>query len=285
MKMDMSWGEERSQAMSRQNMRADVHMHSSFSHDSQTGPEEMIQAAIEKGLEMICFTDHFDKDDMEWGEESIFDPEEYFRVLPPLREKYRGRIDVRIGVELGLRPYLGGYYREFVTEYPFDLVIGSVHSVDSSDPATGRLFENRTDEEAYRAAFLETLEDIRAFRDFDVLGHLDYVIRYGKGREKEYSYDRFSEEIDDILNFLIQNGKGLELNTAGLKYGLPFAHPHPDVLKRYRELGGEIITVGADGHCPEHIAYDFDIVVDLLKECGFRYYTEFKDRKPVFVDL
>ena len=285
MKMDMSWGEERSQEMIRQNMRADVHMHSSFSHDSQTRPEEMILAAMEKGLEMVCFTDHFDKDDMEWGEESIFDPEEYFRVLPSLQEKYRGRIDVRIGVELGLQPYLGDYYRQFVAEYPFDFVIGSVHNVDSSDPATGKLFEDKTDEEAYRAAFRETLEDIRVFQDFDVLGHLDYVIRYGKDREKEYTYDRFSGEIEEILRFLIQNGKGLELNTAGLKYGLPFPHPHPDVLKRYRELGGEIITVGADGHCPEHIAYAFDRVGGILKECGFRYYTEFKDRKPIFVNL
>lgn len=110
-------------------MRADVHMHSSFSHDSGTAPEEMIRGAIGKGLEMICFTDHFDKDDMEWGEESIFDPEMYFRTLRPLQEKYRDQIDVRIGVELGLRPYLGDYYREFVSRYPFDFVIGSVHNV------------------------------------------------------------------------------------------------------------------------------------------------------------
>ena len=69
---------------------------------------------------------------------------------------------------------------------------------------------------------------------------------------------------------------------AGLKYGLPFAHPHPDILRRYRELGGEIITVGADGHRPEHIAYDFEKADSILKSCGFRYYTEFKERKPVF---
>ena len=124
-----------------------------------------------QGLEIICFTDHFDKDDMEWGEESIFDPEMYFRTLRPLQEKYRDQIDVRIGVELGLRPYLGDYYREFVSRYPFDFVIGSVHSVDSSDPATGKLFASQTDAEAYRQAFAETLEDIRAFQDFDAVSY------------------------------------------------------------------------------------------------------------------
>ena len=92
---------------------ADVHMHSNFSHDSGSTPEEMVKGAVSKGLHTICFTDHFDKDDMEWGEESIFDPEAYFEVLRPLQEKYRGEIEIRIGVELGLQPHLGDYYRSF----------------------------------------------------------------------------------------------------------------------------------------------------------------------------
>lgn len=84
---------------------------------------------------------------------------------------------------------------------------------------------------------------------------------------------------------MIQMGKGIELNTAGLKYGLGFCHPHPDVLKRYRELGGEIITVGSDGHKPEHVAYEFQKVRGILQECGFRYYTEFAGRRPNFIKL
>ena len=114
---------------------------------------------------------------------------------------------------------------------------------------------------------------------------MDYMVRYGETKEKEYSYQRYADVIDEILKTIIAKGKGIELNTAGLKYGLPFAHPHPDVLKRYRELGGEIITVGADGHRPDHIAYDFYKVSDILKSCGFKYYTEFSDRKPVFKQL
>ena len=115
-----------------------------------------------------------------------------------------------------------------------------------------------------------------------MLGHLDYVVRYGKHREQEYSYGRFADEIDEILRYLIEHGKGLEVNTAGLKYGLPFAHPHPDVLKRYKKLGGEIITVGADAHTPEHVGYDFNIVDNILEACGFKYYAEFIKRAPVF---
>ena len=266
-------------------MRADVHMHTNFSHDSESTPEEMILGAIRKDLKAICFTDHFDKDDFAWGQEDVFDPEEYFRVLKPLREKYKDKIDVRIGVEIGMQPYLEPFYREFVHKYPFDFVIGSVHSICKSDIAFGTIFNGKTDDEVYRMTLEETLEDVRRYDDFDVLGHLDYMTRYGKEREKQYSYAKYSDLIDEILKTLISKGKGIELNMAGLKYGLPYAHPHTDVLKRYKELGGEIITVGADGHKPEHVAYDFSKVSAILSECGFAYYTEFIQRKPVFCQL
>ena len=266
-------------------MRADVHMHSNFSHDSDCTPEQMVLGAIEKGLEIICFTDHHDKDDFAWGQEDVFDPEEYFKVMIPLREKYKDKIDMRIGVEIGMQPYLEPFYREFVNKYPFDFVIGSVHSIQKSDIAFGEIFRSHTDEEVYRMTLLETLEDVKLYDDFDTLGHLDYMTRYGKNREKAYSYIKYSDIIDEILKILIDKGKGIELNTAGLKYGLPYAHPQIDVLKRYRELGGEIITIGADGHKPEHIAYDFHKVNGILRECGFAYYTEFKKRKANFCHL
>ena len=266
-------------------MRADVHMHTNFSHDSKSAPEEMILGAIAKGLQAVCFTDHHDKDDFAWGPEEVFEPEEYFKVMPPLRDKYKDKFDVRIAVENGLQPYLEPFYREFVKKYPFDFVIGSVHSTHKLDIAHGEIFDGKTDEEVYREVLEEMLEDVRIYENYDVLGHLDYMIRYGKDKEQAYSYLKYAELIDEILKNIIAKGKGLELNMAGLKYGLPYAHPHPDVLKRYRELGGEIITVGADGHCPEHIAWDFDKANGILRACGFTYYTEFKQRKPVFKQL
>ncbi len=266
-------------------MRADMHMHTSFSHDCDFSPAEMAEGAIAKGLKVICFTDHFDKDYLGWGAESIFDPESYFQELTKLKEDYRGRIDIRIGVELGMQPYLGEYFSALTAKYPFDFVIGSVHVVNGTDPAMKKLFQNLTDEEAYRLTFEEMLEDVRKTPDFDVLGHVDYVVRYGRTMDQAYSYEKYADILDDILRELICRGKGLELNMAGLKYGLPFAHPHPDVLKRYRELGGEIVTVGADGHRPEHIAYEYGRAEHILKDCGFKYYTEFKSRVPEFVPL
>ena len=263
-------------------MRADCHMHTYFSGDSEAKPEDMVLSAIDKGLEAICFTDHEDIDYFCDDIEFVFDPERYFKELEELREKYKGKLDIRIGVEFGMQPHLGEKAKEFTGAHPYDFVIGSMHVIGGKDPYFPEFFEGISDEEAYREALQETIRDIRSVSDFDVLGHLDYVVRYGKHQEQEYSYHKFADEIDEILHYLIENGKGLEVNTAGLKYGLPFAHPHPDVLKRYKELGGEIITVGADAHKPEHVGYDFNIVDNILEACGFKYYAEFIKRAPVF---
>lgn len=276
-------------------IQADMHMHTWFSTDSEACPRDMADEAVRKGLKTICFTDHFDKDNLEWGEEGIFDVDAYFVEMQKLQEEYAGKLNIRIGIELGLRTYLKDYYEELTKKYPFDFVIGSVHNVPYkkdaegnilyTDPAAEKLFTDRTDKEAYRLMMETTLENVRTSDCFQALGHLDYVVRYGKSREKEYSYTDYADIIDEILKLLIEKEKGLEVNSAGLKYGLPFAHPHPDVLKRYRELGGEIITIGADAHKPEHIAYDFAKAEEILKSCGFKYYTEFFEQKPVFKQL
>lgn len=263
-------------------MLSDCHMHTEFSLDSEAKPEDMIESAIAKGLDAVCVTDHEDRDYISEGKPWTFDAEQYFTRMEEMQETYRDRILVHIGVEIGLQPHLGEYYRDYVRRRPFDFVIGSVHLIKNQDPYYKEFFEGRSDAQAYEEAFLETYENIRKVEDFDVLGHLDYVTRYGKYQAEEYSYGRFADIIDEILRHLIEHGKGLELNTGGLKDGLPYAHPHMDVLKRYRELGGEILTIGSDAHKPEHVAYDFRKVPDIMRNCGFRYYTEFVGRKPVF---
>ncbi len=263
-------------------MLSDCHMHTEFSLDSEADPNAMVESAIAKGLHGVCITDHEDKDYISEGKQWTFDVERYFTRIGELKEKYQDRISVGIGVEIGLQPHLGEYYRSYVRQKPFDFVIGSVHLIKTRDPYYREFFQGRSDREAYEEAFAETYENIRNIEDFDVLGHLDYVTRYGIHQAKEYSYAGFADIIDEILRYLIEHGKGLELNTGGLKYGLPYAHPHMDVLRRYRELGGEILTIGSDAHKTEHVAYDFQKVPEILESCGFHYYTEFVSRKPVF---
>lgn len=265
-------------------MRADVHMHCGFSNDSETRPEDMVESAIAKGLSVICFTDHYDKDNLDWGDEAIFDVESYFQKMIELQEEYRDQIDIRIGAEIGMQPYLAEYYQNFMAQHPFDFVIGSVHSVLEHDVALD-FFQKHSDPEGYRIYFEEMLQDVQKIKAYDVLGHLDYIVRYSNQGSKGFDLNDYMDIIEEILKQVIAHGKGIEMNMSGLKYGLGAPHPQPEIIKRYRELGGEIITVGADGHIPEHIAYDYHLADDILKSCGFKYYTEFKGRKPLFVKI
>ena len=264
-------------------MKADFHVHTSFSFDSESAPEDIINAAIQKGLRTICITDHHDLDFAEPGWEVNFD--KYFPKLLELQEKYKNQIEVLIGMEFGLQKHLDGICGELAHKYPFDFILGSVHLFDGRDPYYPQYFMDKTDEEGFKRGFEITLENVKDASNFDVLGHMDYVVRYGHNREKDYSYKKYADYLDEILRLIIQNGKGIEVNTSGWKYGLPFAHPHQDILKRYKELGGELLTIGSDGHRPEHVAYDFHKVKDYLKDCGFEYYTEFRQRKPYFCAL
>ncbi len=247
-------------------MTKDFHIHCSFSSDSPSTPEEMIESSINKGLTEICFTDHMDVDmpgatpDMPF----TFDTDEYFKKMRKLQAEYADRIKINIGVELGLQPHLAKYYEEYTARYPFDFVIGSVHVVNGKDPYYKEYFEGRSDHEAFLEYFEYTYECIKAYKGFNVLGHLDYATRYTPNKGYVLDYTEFSDIIDAILKELISSGIGLELNTAGLRYG-KHPNPHEDVIRRYRELGGTYITVGSDAHTPDVIAYAFHKADEILK--------------------
>jgi len=117
------------------------------------------------------------------------------------------------------------------------------------------------------------------------LGHLDYIVRVTPTKDKNYSYDKYKDAIDPILELLVQQGKGLELNTGSFRYGLRQPHPCTDVLRRYHELGGEIITVGTDAHKPQDVGSYLDLASEILQLCGFKYYTIYEKRSPEYHKL
>lgn len=263
----------------------DSHVHSSFSGDSETPPELQIQAAIQAGLQTMCFTDHQDFDHFDSDSHFEFDPVPYFATLKHLQEKYHSQIDIGIGVELGLQPHLKDRLPVFTAKYPFDYIIGSTHLIDGLDPYYPRYWTGKVEAEVYRRYFECTLENANVFDCFDCYGHIDYVIRYGPTMHHNYSYWQYQDLLDEILKTIISKGKGIECNSAGYKYGLGQPNPEATLIKRYIELGGEILTIGSDGHKPEHIAYAFKMLPEYLKSCGARYYTVFKNRKPEFIKL
>ena len=127
-----------------------------------------------------------------------------------------------------------------------------------------------------------TLANIRAFDCFDVYGHIDYITRYiPQDRLPEYHKEDFCGITDEILHELIARGKGIECNTAGFRHRTGEPNPNRDILSRYLQLGGTILTIGSDGHCPEHVALGFDHLPALLRACGISSYTVFEQRKAM----
>lgn len=268
---------------------ADCHLHSSFSGDSDAPMEEMILSGISRGLGTMCFTEHHDIDypDTPDGPGSIFllNTDSYLYDLARLKEKYQGQIRLLFGVELGLQPEVMRQNAVYAKSYDFDFIIGSSHICHGKDPYYPAFYEGRSESHAYREYFESILENVKKNSNFDVYGHLDYVVRYGPNRDKDYSYNEYRDIFDEILETLLDKGKGIELNTGGIKSGMKDFHPCTDILKRYRELGGEIITVGSDSHDPAHIADYFGRAAEVLLSCGFRYYTVFEKRTPEFHKL
>ena len=268
---------------------ADYHLHSSHSGDSKAPMEEMVLRGIAQGLNTMCFTEHHDIDfpDSPEGPGSVFflNTDSYLYDLARLKEKYEGKIRLLFGVELGLQAKSFRDISVYAKSYEFDFIIGSSHICHGRDPYYPDFYEGRSEEEAYREYFESELENIKKFSCFDVYGHLDYVVRYGPNKDREYSYEKYRDILDEILKTLIEREKGIEINTGGLSGGMRDLHPCVDVLRRYRELGGEIVTVGSDAHSPGEIASHFDRAAEALKACGFQYYTIFEKRTAEFRKL
>lgn len=265
----------------------DTHLHTHFSGDSQTSPDEIVTAAKKIGLSGICFTDHLDLDYPVTDRPDFFslDLDNYIKECHLISKKYQDILPIRIGLELGLQPHLAALHTQLLATHLLDFVIGSTHVVHGFDPYYQAFFEGRGEDEAYQEYFEATLENIQAFEGFDVYGHLDYVVRYGTNQNRYYSYQKFSDIIDEILKILIYKGKGLEINTGGYKYGLGHPNPTEDILKRYHDLGGEIITIGSDAHQTRFVGYEFEKIESILKNTGFLYFTVFENRKPRFIRI
>lgn len=274
-------------------IKSDSHVHTAFSTDSSTPMEEMLNKAIGCGFSSICFTDHMDYNfpSQDGKKEFFLDVPAYFNEMGRLASLYP-RIRIRKGIELGLKEDVMDKCRKLAKDYKFDFIIASTHLVNNTDPYFDSYWEGTDEKTAILKYYEETLGNIRNGADFDVYGHIDYILRYTPYMKKlrknnltdekymQRNTEAFLDIIGEILKELIYKGKGIELNTGGFKYGTGHPNPNERILKLYRELGGEIITAGSDAHEPAHLGFGFNKVPEILKSCGFKYYTEFTGRKP-----
>lgn len=268
-------------------MISDFHVHTRLSADSHAPIDAVIKKAISLGMSHLCITDHHDID-YDSGEEGLdfkLDGASYYPLLMEYKKKYEKEICLLIGVELGLQPHIKQELEAFLSMAPYDFVIGSSHVINGIDPYYDTLWKKYTREEVMRMYFENIYENIQIHDNFDVYGHLDYAIRYAKEKDIGYEYEQYQELIDAILKKIIAMGKGIEINTSSLTKGLRSTNPCEGIIKRYRALGGELITVGSDAHIPDMVGTHFSEAKEILLRCGFDGYYIFKERKPLYQKL
>lgn len=261
----------------------DYHLHSRFSMDSQVKPKEIVEAALERGLSMICFTEHKDTDtSLDEIALDFYRDTTYSEEIKKLQDKYRGALEIGKGVELDFQEETAREGEEFTQSFRFDFVLCSVHALRHRFVDDDFFAQNDP-----HLVYWEYLEEVRALsrhKFFDVVGHLDYVKRFGSSF-LEFEPARYKDIIGEILDNLVKNGKGLELNTAGWRHSHGESYPSEEILKMYRKRGGEIITIGSDAHDRKSVGHALPEAVEMLKKTGFTGVYAFKDRKPEKIDF
>ncbi len=272
-------------------MLADYHVHTEFSDDSTYPMEQVVKDAIAKSLDEICFTDHVDygvKDDWDCGHPIRYRGAEplanvnypaYADRIRQLQARYQEQIRLKMGMEFGIQTHTIQKYEELCQKYPFDFIILSIHQVENLEFWTQDFQEGKSQAEYNRRYYEEMRNVVKSYQGYSVLGHMDLITRYD--RNGIYPFEKVEPIVTEILKTVIENGKGIEFNTSCHRYGLNDTTPSTDILKRYRALGGDIITIGSDSHSPEHLGTYIADAKQQLKALGFRFFCTYDGLRPV----
>lgn len=259
----------------------DYHMHTIVSFDGHDRGLQMAQAAKARGLKEICFTDHLDYDPLGKMGVLAFDTAAYNAEYDQLEVD---GLKIRRGMEFGMTVDNRAQFKEDLKRRNFDFVLGSTHFVDGLDVYFAEYWHDKTVFQAERRYLEATLDCVRLHDDFDVLAHLTYIGKTSSHHAPRcVPYEEHRELIDEILKTVAAKGKGLEMNTSGVDRCGGFL-PTADYFHRFKELGGEIITIGSDAHTASRVGqYAFE-ACEILKDI-FGYVCTFEGRKPIFHKL
>lgn len=262
----------------------DMHVHTDNSHDGNHSTMFLCERAEMAGMRAIAFTDHIEIDLYEKGNFERTARQSFFEVTKA-RSAFRGKLIVCTGIELGQAIYDLPTADALLRRIPYDFVLGSLHNLEHVDDFAFLAYTEETVEPILRLYFEEIIR-LCEWGGFDCLSHLTYPLRYIVGEHKmSVDLRHFSDQIDTILHLLIDNGKALEINTSGLRQPLGETMPGKDILLRYRELGGELITIGSDAHFAAHLGMGITEGMALAEACGFRYVALYQQREPTLIPL
>lgn len=267
-------------------MLFDYHLHSQFSADSEMTMDDLCQASIDLGLDEIAITDHHDLDYQDDTIEFLIDKEKYLKEIEKFQQKYKDKIKIKKGIEIGLQPHIFEECRQYISD-DFDFVIGSFHTAENADLYNGDFFEGYSQWEAYISYLKTVLKVVKNYDSYSVIGHLDIIRRYGDFESQPDLMENkgAADLIRKILKVIIKNDRGLEVNTSGYRIDGKNPLPSFEILKLYYHLGGEILTIGSDSHNTEDITQKFNYTISRLKEIGFKKLTTFSNLKPEFHKL
>ncbi len=259
----------------------DSHVHSKVSADCNVPMQVMCANALRKGIDMLAFTEHLefyqDYQNCKFDKEAYI--ERYFTEIALCREKFRGRLNIFSGMEVGQAYLASENALKTLKEREFDFILGAIHKLDDVDLKNLRYTEETAPLIAKR--YYDAVRMLAETGSFDCLAHLDLFKRYSMRKNCGSLYKENKEKIEEILKILIRREKGIELNTSGIRQGIQECMPSFDVMCMYRELGGELVTLGSDAHRPEDIGDSFVLGVELLKKAGFMRLYRYERRKPV----
>lgn len=264
----------------------DLHIHSQYSMDSTTDMEDIVIQAIKNNLKSICFTDHVDFDSGLENIDFVFRTSDYFRAINKVKYKYKKDIEILAGVEIGIQPHLFEKYNDFLDNNLFDFVLMSIHSVNGHDIYMDDFTKDKDPLKAIHEYYQDMLTCVKGFSNFDILGHIDYIDRYFDSKDDIPPFEEYQDIVTEILQTTIKKGKGIELNTSGIKKHIGHFHPKLPILQLYKNLGGEIITIGSDSHTHDTVGLEYKSAEKMLRELGFRFIHIFKERKkfPINID-
>jgi histidinol-phosphatase (PHP family) len=250
---------------------ADYHTHSTFSPDGRDGFPAMLEAARGTGLTELCVTDHRDI----LSGRPFLTQERYDAFLT---ERAMNKTDVKLllGIELGEATHDLTEAEEAVSAVPYDFIIGSYHALKGERDFYHLKCETEDELHQALARYFAELPELIAWGKFDVLGHLNYPLRYTALPVKTL-LPRYGDELRNVFRLLRDAGKGIELNMSGQKK-LPFK----EILALWRECGGEIVTVGSDGHRAADVGRGVAEGFELLRDVGFRFVAAYEQRRVRF---
>lgn len=266
------------------NYLMDYHVHSIYSSDGHDTITELCKNAVSKGIKEIAITDHFEPT-IEDEYCLYYNQKGYWAYITKAKQEFRGILKIKLGVELGqphLFPETSG---AILADFPYDYVLASAHKLpegmDVSEIDYGKIGE-----EELCAMYLRQLRELLDWNDFDCIGHLDLIKRYSSAvYKRNISLSCQYELLKEVLQLAIHRGKGIEINTSGLRQTPKEMMPGLDVLKLYRDLGGEILTIGSDAHSAEDVGKGLEEAAELASTAGFRFITAFSRREPEWVRI